>query len=320
MKAQTTVQDNTLIASQKRSWATMIGKDWRRYWPIYLMLLPVLAYYLIWCYGPMYGILLAFKDYAPRKGILGSPWVGFKYFVEFFKSPYAFRVIRNTVMINFWSLVFGFPLPIIFALLLNEVRNNAYKRTVQTITYMPHFISTVIICGMLVDFTASDGVFGSIIQMFGGTPVNLLSKPEYFRSIYVGSGIWQNLGWDSIIFLSALTAINPELYEAATIDGCGAFKRAIHVSIPGILPTIAILLILRIGAMMSVGFEKIILLYNGLTYETADVISSYVYRKGIIEANFSFSTAVGLFNSVINCILVISANKVSAKLTETSLW
>jgi putative aldouronate transport system permease protein len=320
MKALKTEQGNSLIASQKRSWGAMVGKDWLRYWPVYIMILPVLAYYIIWCYGPMYGIMLAFKEYAPRKGILGSPWIGWKYFFEFFKSPYAFRVIRNTVMINFWNLLLGFPLPITFALLLNEVRHNTYKRTVQTITYMPHFISTVIICGMLVDFTASDGVFGTIMQMLGVTPVNLLSKPEYFRSIYVGSDIWQNMGWDSIIFLSALTAVNPELYEAATIDGCGAFKRAVHVSLPGILPTVAILLILRIGSMMSVGFEKIILLYNGLTYETADVISSYVYRKGIIENNFSFSTAVGLFNSVINCVLVITANRVSAKLTETSLW
>jgi len=268
----------------------------------------------------MYGILLAFKNFTPRRGVLGSEWVGFKHFIDFFKSPYAFRVIRNTVMINFWNLVVGFPLPIIFALLLNEVRHSFYKRTVQTITYMPHFISTVIICGMLVDFTASDGVFGEITKLLGGTPTNLLSKPEYFRAIYVGSGIWQNLGWDSIIFLSALTTINPELYEAATIDGCGKFKQALYVSIPGIMPTIAILLILRIGSMMSLGHEKIILLYNGLTYETADVISSYVYRKGIVENNFSFSTAVGLFNSVINCILVIAANKISAKLTETSLW
>ncbi len=302
------------------SWRAMVVRDWHRFWPVYLMILPVLAFYILWCYGPMYGILLAFKDYAPRKGIFGSPWAGIRYFVEFFKSPYAFRVIRNTILINFWNLVIGFPLPIVFALLLNEVRSTGYKRTVQTITYMPHFISTVILCGMLIDFTASDGIFGVITKLMGGKPMNLLSRPEYFRPIYVGSDIWQNLGWDSIIFLSALTSINPELYEAATIDGCGAFKRAVHVSIPGILPTMAILLILRVGSMMSLGFEKIILLYNGLTYETADVISSYVYRKGIVENNFSFSTAVGLFNSVINCILVIGANRISARLTETSLW
>lgn len=310
----------TGFPSRSTNWSSVVIRDWNKNWPVYVMMLPVLAFYIIWCYGPMYGILLAFKDYSPRKGILGSDWVGLKHFIDFFKSPYAFRVIRNTIMINFWNLVVGFPLPIIFALLLNEVRNNAFKRTVQTITYMPHFISTVIICGMLVDFTASDGVFGEITKMLGGTPTNLLTRPEYFRAIYVGSGIWQNLGWDSIIFLSALTAINPELYESATIDGCGKFKQALYISIPGIMPTIVILLILRIGSMMSLGHEKIILLYNGLTYETADVISSFVYRKGIQENNFSFSTAVGLFNSVINCILLVFANKISAKLTETSLW
>ena len=306
--------------SSSSSWGSIVARDWYKHWPLYLMILPVLTFYIIWCYGPMYGILLAFKNFTPRRGILGSEWVGFKHFIDFFKSPYAFRVIRNTLMINFWNLLVGFPLPIIFALLLNEVRHSFYKRTVQTITYMPHFISTVIICGMLVDFIASDGVFGEITKMLGGKPTNLLSKPEYFRAIYVGSGIWQNLGWDSIIFLSALTTINPELYESATIDGCSKFKQALYVSIPGITPTIAILLVLRIGSMMSLGHEKIILLYNGLTYETADVISSYVYRKGIVENNFSFSTAVGLFNSVVNCILVVSANKISAKLTETSLW
>lgn len=302
------------------TWRSMVARDWHKNWPLYLMLLPLVVYYLVWCYGPMYGIIIAFKEFSPRKGILGSEWVGFKYFAEFFKSPYAFRVIRNTLLINFWNLVYGFPLPIIFALLLNEVGNSFYKRTVQTITYMPYFISIVVVCGIIVDFTASDGIFGEITKAFGGTPTNLLADPKYFRTIYVGSEIWQRLGWDSIIYLAALSGINPELYEAATIDGAGKFKRIIHVSIPGIMPTIAILLILRIGAMMSLGFEKIILLYNGLTYETADVISSYVYRKGIVENNFSFATAVGLFNSVVNFILVIFANKISAKLTETSLW
>lgn len=302
------------------TWKNRVIQDWRKHWPLYLMLLPVLLYYLVWCYGPMYGIVIAFKEFSPRKGILGSPFVGFKYFKEFFASPYAFRVIRNTVLINFWNLLIGFPLPIVFALLLNEVRNRLYKRTVQTITYMPYFISLVVICGMIVDFTASDGIFGEIAKMFGATPTNLLSEPKYFRAIYVGSEIWQRLGWDSIIFLSALSIINPELYEAATIDGAGKLKQVFHVTIPGIMPTIAILLILRIGSMMSLGFEKIILLYNGLTYETADVISSFVYRKGIVENNFSFSTAVGLFNSVINFILVIFANKASAKMTESSLW
>jgi putative aldouronate transport system permease protein len=302
------------------AWRSRIAQDWRKYWPLYIMLLPVLAYYLVWCYGPMYGIMIAFKEFSPRKGIMGSPFVGVKYFMEFFASPYAFRVIRNTVLINFWNLLIGFPLPILFALLLNEVRNRLFKRTIQTITYIPYFISMVVICGMIVDFTASDGIFGEIAKMFGATPTNILAEPDYFRAIYVGSEIWQRLGWDSIIFISALAAINPELYEAATIDGAGKLKQVFHITIPGIMPTIAILLILRFGSMMSLGFEKVILLYNGLTYETADVIASFVYRKGIVENNFSFSTAVGLFNSVINFILVILANKISSKMSENSLW
>ena len=302
------------------SWTSIVVNDWRKHWNLYLLILPILVYYIVWCYGPMYGILVAFKEFSPKKGIWGSTFVGLKHFKDFFNSPFAFRVIRNTIMINFWNLIFGFPLPIVFALLLNEVRNRVFKRTVQTITYMPYFISLVVICGMLVDFTASDGIFGEITKALGGTPTNMLAEPKYFRSIYVISDIWQKLGWDSIIFLSALSAINVELYEAATIDGASKLKQVFHVTLPGIMPTIAILLVLRIGAMMSLGFEKIILLYNGLTYETGDVISSYVYRKGIIENNFGFSTAVGLFNSVINFALVIFANKASAKMTETSLW
>lgn len=305
---------------KSREWLGIVVNDWQKHWNLYLLLVPVLLFYFIWSYGPMYGILVAFKEFSPRKGIWGSTFVGLKHFKDFFNSPFAYRVIRNTIMINFWNLLIGFPLPIVFALLLNEVRNNAYKRTVQTITYMPYFISLVVICGMIVDFTASDGIFGEITRAFGGTPTNMLAEPGLFRSIYVGSDIWQKLGWDSIIFLSALAAINIELYEAATIDGAGRIRQIFHVTIPGIMPTIAILLILRVGAMMTLGFEKIILLYNGLTYETGDVISSYVYRKGIIENNFGFSTAVGLFNSVINFILVIFANRASAKMTETSLW
>jgi putative aldouronate transport system permease protein len=302
------------------SWRGMVAVDWKKNWPLYALIAPVLLYYIVWCYGPLYGIVMAFDDFSPRKGVIGSAFVGFRWFNEFFRSPYAFRVIRNTVMINVWNLIWGFPLPIILALMLNDLRNQAFKRTVQTITYMPYFISVVIICGMLRDFTASDGVFGEFAKMLGGTPTNLLGNPAYFQAIYVGSELWQRIGWDSIIFLSALSAISPELYEAATLDGAGRLKQVWHVTLPGIMPTIAILLVLRIGSLMSLGFEKIILLYNGLTYETADVIASYVYRKGIVEANFSFATAVGLFNSVINFALVIFANRISSKLSETSLW
>jgi putative aldouronate transport system permease protein len=302
------------------TWGGMVRRDWTKHWELYLLMVPVMAFYFLWMYGPMYGITIAFKDFSPRKGIMGSPWIGFVYFKDFFSGPFAWRVIRNTFLISFWNLVFGFPLPIALALMMNELWNMKFKRIVQTITYMPYFISLVVICGILVDFSASDGVFGAVSELVGGKPTNLLAAPEYFRAIYVGSELWQRLGWNSIIFCAALAAINPELYEAATIDGAGRLRQVFIITLPSILPTIAILLILRVGTMMSVGFEKIILLYNGLTYETADVIASYVYRKGIQDANFSFATAVGLFNSVVNFALVVSANYFSARVTETSLF
>ena len=297
-----------------------ISYDWKKHWRYYILLLPMIAYYIIWAYGPLYGIQIAFKDFSPRLGISGSAWVGLRNFEAFFNSAFAWRVIRNTILINFWNLVFGFPLPIVFALMLNEIRRNSFKRTVQTITYMPYFISLVVICGMIVDFTASDGVLGEVAKLFGMAPVNLLGDAKYFRTVYVTSEIWQFLGWNSILFVSALTGINSELYEAATIDGASRIKQIWHVSLPGILPTIAILLVLRIGSMMNLGFEKIILLYSGLTYETADVISSFVYRKGIVDGDFGYATAVGLFNSVVNFILVVFANKASKAMTDTGLW
>jgi len=301
-------------------WGGMLKRDMRRYWKLYILVLPLVAFYLVWAYGPMYGIQIAFKEFSPRKGITGSPWIGLKNFMNFFSSTYVVRVIRNTLLLNIYNLIFGFPLPIIFALMLTEIRRRLFKRMVQTITYMPYFISLVIICGLIRDFGASDGVFSYIAQMFGFPPINILADKNNFRTVYVTSEIWQFIGWNSILYMSVLTGINPELFEAATIDGAGRFKQIWHVSLPGILPTVAILLVLRIGSMMSVGFEKVILLYNPAIYETADVISSFVYRKGIIDIDFGYATAVGLFNSVVNFFLVILANKVSAVLTETSLW
>ena len=301
-------------------WGGMLKRDMRRYWKLYILVLPLVAFYLVWAYGPMYGIQIAFKEFSPRKGITGSPWIGLKNFMNFFSSTYVVRVIRNTLLLNIYNLIFGFPLPIIFALMLTEIRRRLFKRMVQTITYMPYFISLVIICGLIRDFGASDGVFSYIAQMFGFPPINILADKNNFRTVYVTSEIWQFIGWNSILYMSVLTSINPELFEAATIDGAGRFKQIWHVSLPGILPTVAILLVLRIGSMMSVGFEKVILLYNPAIYETADVISSFVYRKGIIDIDFGYATAVGLFNSVVNFILVIIANKTSAVLTETSLW
>ena len=284
------------------------------------MALPVLAYYIIFHYGPMYGVIIAFKNFSPGRGILGSSWVGFQWFKDFFSSYYFGRLLRNTVLINVLNLIFSFPAPIILALLLNELRHERFKKTVQTVSYLPHFISLVVICGMIHDFTARDGIINDIVEWFGGERKTMLLEPGLFRPIYIISGSGQNGGSDSIIYLAALSGIDQELYEAAVIDGANRWKQTLHITLPGILPTIVILLIMRIGAMMNVGHEKIILLYNSNIYETADVISTFVYRKGLSQANYSYSAAVGLFNSIVNFVLIILANWFSRKATEISLW
>ena len=286
-----------------------------------LLMIPGLLYYLVFHYLPMYGVIIAFKNYKGGTSMWAAPWVGLQWFQEFFQSVYFWRLLRNTLMISLYNLVFGFPFPIIFALVLYEMRAKWFRRVVQTVSYLPHFISVVVVVGMLeAMLDTSDGVVNNLIRANGGSPINFFGDPRYFRPLYVGSGIWQSFGWNSIIYLAALTNADPALYEAARIDGANRWQQTVHISIPCILPTMIILLIMQLGNTMSVGYEKIILLYNGLTYETADVISSYVYRKGIVDADFSFSTAVNLFNSVINFALVVFANKVSAVLTETSLW
>ena len=300
----------------------MIKNDFKRNRYIYLMALPVLVYYLLFHYQPMYGAIIAFKDFTPAKGILGSPWAGLKHFRTFFTGPYAFRLIRNTFLISFYELIFGFPAPLLLAILMNEVMAPRYKRVIQTLSYLPHFISLVVICALIKNFTASTGLVNDIIALlFGeGARSTLLQDPSNFRTVYVVSGIWQGVGWGSIIYLAAISKIDQQLYEAAIIDGAGRFARMLHVTLPGILPTIIIMLILRMGSLMSVGFEKVFLLYNSGIYETADVISTYVYRRGIIDTDWSFSAAVGLFNSVVNFILVVAANFISGKVSETSLW
>jgi putative aldouronate transport system permease protein len=302
-----------------RFWRALI-KDVKRNRYIYLMLGPVVAYYLLFHYGPMYGAQIAFRQFSPGKGIWGSRWVGLAHLESFVKGFYFTRLMRNTLMISALELLFGFPAPIILALLLNEVRWNPFKRVVQTITYMPHFISMVVVIGIMVDFLARDGLVNNVLSAFGAAPTAFLQEPGWFRPLYVGSGIWQNVGWSSIVYLAALANIDPTLYEAAMVDGAGRFRQLVHITLPGIAPTIIILLILRIGNLMSVGYQKVILMYNPLTYETGDVIMSYVYRKGILEMGFSFSAAVGLFNSVINFALVILANNISRRVNETSLW
>ena len=298
----------------------LLPKDLRKNKYIYLIALPAIIYYLVFCYFPMYGAVIAFKDFSPTEGILRSPWVGFKNFTDFFNGIYFFRLVKNTLLLNLYNLLWGFPAPVILALLLNEIRNRAFKRTVQTITYLPHFVSTVVICGMIIDFTSRNGLINNLLSIFGVERANLLMDAGLFRTIYVSTSIWQEVGWGTIIYLAAMSGIDGELYQACEIDGGGRFRQLLHITLPGIVPTIVILLILRMGSMMNVGFEKVFLLYNPVTYETADVISTYVYRKGILEASYSFSTAVGLFNSVINFALLIIANKISQKVNETSLW
>ena len=305
------------LGDRRRAFARALKKDR----VLILMVLPVVIHFLIFKYYPMYGNIIAFKNYSPVLGINGSHWAGLKYFEQFFNSPYFFRVIRNTVLISLYSLLWGFPIPIIFALLTNELRNGAYRRVVQLLSYIPYFISTVVVAGMLFNFLSpSTGIVNTVIRAFGGEPVHFLMEPEWFRTVFIASGIWQGFGWSSIVYIAALAGVSPELYEAATMDGAGRLQKIWHVSIPSILPTIVITLILNIGSFMSVGYEKIILLYNPVTMEVADVISSYVYRVGLVESNTSLGAAVGLFNAAINLVLVWSANRVARRISNVSLW
>ena len=252
---------------------------------------------------------------------MGKPWVGLKWFEQFFGSYFAGRLIRNVLLLNIYSLLWGFPLPILFALLLNEVKNGIFKRVVQTISYMPHFISVVVVVGMVFSFlSVNGGIVNVMLEHLGIEPINFMSEPKWFRTIYIASGVWQSFGWGSIIYLAALSGIDTEQYEAARIDGANRIQQIVHITIPGILPTVIILLILQCGRMMSVGYEKIILMYNTATYEVADVISTYVYRNGILGGEFSFSTAVDLFNNVCNCLLLVTINWISRKVSDISLW
>lgn len=300
-------------------------KDIKKNYVAYLMFLPVLAFYLVFCYKPMYGVIIAFKNFTPARGILESPWArdfGLYHFKEFFDSVYFGRLIRNTLVISISSLIVTFPAPIILALLLNEVKGRKFKGALQTVSYLPHFISLVVICSMVRLFVSENGFITQMLANLGIAQegLSLLSNKNFFVPIYVLSGLWQTLGWSAIIYTSALAGVDQELYEAARIDGANRWKQTIHITIPSIMMTIIMMFILRLGSVMSVGYEKIILLYNEGIYETADVISTYVYRKGLLEANWSYSAAVGLFNSVINLTLVLTANRVTKKISGMGLW
>ena len=303
-----------------RSFAYRVRKDWSRNKALYVLVIPVLIFYILFHYKPMYGAIIAFKDYTPTLGVAKSDWVGFANFTRFFKSIYFSRLIRNTVLLSFYNLLFGFPAPIILALLLNEVRSKKFKSLTQTVTYLPHFISLIVVAGMITDFSMTTGLFNDIVAFFGGQRSPLLQNPSLYRGIYVGSSIWQEIGWGSIIYLSALAGVDSQLYEAAQIDGAGKWKQLLNITLPSIAPTIIIMFILKTGSLMNMGYEKTILLYNPATYETADIISSHIYRVGLLEQDWSYSTAIGLFNSVINFALLLFTNKMSKRYSETSLW
>lgn len=289
-------------------------------WELYVLISPVILYFIVFHYVPLYGLQIAFKDFVASKGITGSPWAGFKHFERFFESYYFWRLIKNTIGIGVFTLLVSFPVPIILALCLNEIKSLRYKKFVQTVIYAPHFLSTVVVVGMLLLFIKPDGLINQILMLFGGTPIDFITEPQYFKGLYVFSDVWQTMGWSSIIYIAALSAVDPAQHEAAMLDGASRFQRIIHVNIPAILPTIIIMFILSAGSVMAVGFEKVFLMQNSLNMSTSDVISTFVYRSGILEAQYSFSAAVGLFNSIINLIMLLMVNRIARKVSETSLW
>lgn len=296
-------------------------RDISKYKSLYFLVIPVVIWYILFCYKPMYGVVIAFQNYRPRKGISGSEWVGLRHFKDFVTSFYFGRTVKNTLIISLTTILFSFPAPIIFALLLNEIKSIKFKKLVQTISYMPHFISVIVLTSMITVFVSNNGFVTSILNKFFDVPKqSLLTMQQYFVPIYVVSAVWQGLGWGAIIYIAALANVDQELYDAAGIDGANRWKQTLHVTIPSIMPTIIIMLLLRLGGVMNVGYEKIILLYNEGIYETSDVISTYVYRKGLQNSQYSFSAAVGLFNTVINFTLIMIFNKISKKVTEISLW
>ena len=308
--------------TEKTRWVRFRRALIRDRWLYLIMLLPCL-YYLLFHYYPMYGVTLAFKQYKPKLGIIGSPWAsqhGMKYVLQVVGDPYFWTVFKNTIVLNVVNLAITFPAPIILALLLNEVASDRYKRVVQTVTYLPHFLSTVVVVGMMNTMFSSSGIVNELLGKIGLGPFAFLNDAQYFRPMYIGSNIWQNIGWDSIIFLAALSGLDQALYEAARIDGAGRWKQTIHITIPGILPTIVIMLILAMGKIMNVSYQKILLMMTGSNQSVSDVISTYVYRRGITKADFSYATAVGLFQSLVSLVFVTTTNWISRRTTETSLW
>lgn len=305
----------------KRGYWGALASDIFRDKHLYMMLLPVVVWYLMFLYKPMLGLQIAFRDYSPWLGVSQSPWVGLENIKKFFEGVYFWRVLKNTLIINLYALVFGFPAPILLALLLNEIKRKRFKQIIQTVSYLPHFISVVVVAGMVISLLAPQtGIVNVIIKLFGGEPKYFIMQPEYFRTIYTMMNIWKEVGFSSIIYMSALSSIDQDLYEACAIDGGGRLRQTVHITLPGIMRTVVIMLIMKIGGLLSVGYESILLLYQPSTYETADVISTYVYRLGIEGDQQSLATAVGLFNSVVSFALIMAANYISKKASDISLW
>lgn len=315
-KTKSTEVVSNEVASKKSALSRML-----KCWQLYVFLLPAVAGLIIFAYVPMYGVQLAFRDYSPIEGIFGSTWVGFEHFQRFFNSPQFKTLLMNTLAISFYSLIIGFPIPILLALGLNQVMNTKFKKTVQTITYAPFFISTVVLVGMLNIFLSTDGgLVNQFIELFGKEPILFMGQEKMWRHIYVWSGIWQSMGWNAVIYIAALSGVSPELHEAATVDGATKLQRIRHIDIPSILPTIVITLILSCGSVMSIGFEKAYLMQNPLNLGASEIIATYIYKVGLVDANYGYSTAVGLFNSVINCILLLTVNKAAKKMGQSSIW
>lgn len=293
----------------------------RNEWQIYVMLAPTIIWFIVFLYKPMYGLQIAFKDYSIFRGVANSPWVGFEHFHTLFGSDQFLRAVKNTFMISMLSLCFGFPMPIILALMFNEITNQVFKKTAQTIVYLPHFISTVIIAGIVITaFSPSAGIVNTFLEWLGFESIYFLIKPEWFRPIFIGSGIWQEAGFSSIVFLAAIAGVSPSLYESAVVDGASRWQMMWKITLPAILPTIIIMLIIRIGNLLEVGFELIILLYQPSTYSTGDVINTLIYRQGLQGAQYDLAAAAGLFNACVAFILVMTANTISKRYSRTSLW
>lgn len=328
MKNTASTIDQTNQTKQTHSKKYYRKKRWRETrkkillnWQLYILILPAFLYFFIFHYLPMYGIQIAFKDFLPASGIWESEWVGFEHFIRFFDSYYFWDLIKNTLGISIYELIVGFPLPIILALSLNEAKDNFYKKSVQTVTYAPHFISVVVMAGMVIAFLApTTGIINHAIQLLGFDPIPFMEDPKWFKTVYVMSGVWQNTGWGTIIYLAALSAVDPQQHEAAIVDGATRWQRIWYINIPTIIPTMVILLIMNVGNIMAMGFEKILLLQNPLNMESSNVIATFVYQAGLLDGQYSFAAAVGLFNAVINAILLVTVNYIARKTSETSLW